>query len=354
MAGCIENTNALEPTHVPTKLVGREETASILAQELGSTLRSSSNLFLSGPPGTGKTHLVQKVVETDLSDDAVSCYISCQHSDTQYKTLAQLLNSLTSNKVGTGHHISTLQRQLQDRCEAQPILVILDDVEFLIRNDSSELLYFLSRVSEQVRLVLVSSSQSTLEQIDSRAVSSLQPRRLELTEYSQQQAFSILASRAETALSTHSLHEDALQKIVETTRNISIGLTWLRVAGEQGKTITPTVVDDVRPDAFRQYLDHRLQPFTVHHRLVLQAVLELLKESIGSVRTGDVCERYKALCDVYSESSVSQRSISDVPTQLELLGVVDCNYHYGGAQGKTREITLADPFAVDAEPVIHS
>ncbi len=69
--------------------------------------------------------------------------------------------------------------------------------------------------------------------------------------------------------------------------------------------------------------------------------------------TGEVYSRYETLCSVYSEDSVSQRSISDVITDFERLGILDAEYHYGGKQGKTREIGLAEPFAEESEPVIH-
>ncbi|MFC4359251.1 Cdc6/Cdc18 family protein [Halobium salinum] len=351
---CIENFQPLETRHLPTQLKNRNELKSALNQEFGSDLNSASNMFILGPRGTGKTHFIRKLLEDLPHNDVASCYVNCRQSNTQYKGLSQILSVLTDEEIDTGHHVSSLQRQLQNRVGIQPLLVVLDDLEFLVQNDGSDLLYFLSRLSDSVRLILTSSSPSALKQVDGRAISSLLPRSLELSEYSEKQAFSILADRAEAALASHSLHNDALQSIVDTTRNISIGLYWLQVAGQRRNTITTTVVEDVKPDAFRRYLDDQLQEFSVHHRLVLQAVMELLKESPGTVRTGKVYSRYKALCDVYSEDSVSQRSISDVLTELELLQFIDAEYFRGGQHGKTRKISLSQPFTADSEPIVHS
>ncbi|WP_197427764.1 AAA family ATPase [Halogeometricum sp. CBA1124] len=316
----------------------------MLNREFGSDLSSNSNVLISGPRGTGKTHIVQKVLEATPSTESATCYVSCRSSNTQYKALAQILSVLTNEDVSTGHHISSLQRRIRERVEALPLLVVLDDVEFLMRNDGSDLLYYLSRIPGNLRLLLTSTTPSVMKQADDRVVSSLQPHRLELESYSENQAFSILAERAEQALDSHSLQRDALQKIGETTQNISIGLYWLQVAGERRDTITSAVIEDVKHAAFRRYLDHLLSYFSTHHQLVVQAVMELLSESSGPVTTGEVYSRYEDLSEVYSESSVGHRSISDVLSELELLRILDCTYHYGGRHGKTREIELADPF----------
>ena len=341
---CIENPEALEPGNLSSRLRDRDEAKSVLNREFGSDLSSGSDVMISGPRGTGKTHLVRKVLEATPSTEAVTCYVSCRSSNTQYKVLAQILSVLTNEDVSTGHHISSLQRRIRERVEARPLLVVLDDVEFLMRNDGSDLLYYLSRIPGNVGLLLTSTAQSVLAQADDRTVSSLQPHKLELESYSENQAFSILAERAEQALNSQSLQHDALQKIVETTQNISIGLYWLQVAGERQGTITLSVVKGVKPAAFHRYLDYLLSYFSTHHQLVVQAVMELLSESSGPVTTGEVYSRYEDLSEVYSESTLGRRSISDVLSELELLRILNCTYHHGGRQGKTREIALADPF----------
>jgi orc1/cdc6 family replication initiation protein len=333
----LRDVDPLKPSYLPETVVDRENVVSQLSRFEPS---SGRNLLLHGPRGTGKTTLAQHFMQFE---DATTCYISCNRFTTQYQVLKQVYQVLTHEEIGTGHHTSDLQRKIEERTGHRPVVLILDEVDFLLQSDGDSLLYYLSRFEnrENLSLVLISSNHSSLrEQVEERTYSSLQTTRIGFEPYNGKTVYQLLKNRAEKALKPQSLHREALGYIASTTQNASQALHWLRTAAENTEErITEEDVASLKDQAYREYVDHLLQPFTEHHRLVYQAIEELDEES-DVVNTGDVYKRYRELCQAYEEESLSNRRISDYLKQLELINLINVKYHYGGQKGKTREIKL--------------
>jgi len=211
-------------------------------------------------------------------------------------------------------------------------------------NDGDSLLYKLSRTNpENLGVVLISSQTVDLSQsLEERTYSSLQPQRIGFEPYTPGEAYQILRKRAENSLKPESLHKNALTYIVSTTQNISQGLTWLQTAVKNTEDrITEEAVKQTRTQAYQSYVDQQLRYFTQHHSLLHQAIEELEKEHGTPIQTGKIYDRYQELSQ---SDSVSNRRLSDFLKHLELLDLVEAEYHYGGRKGKTREVTLYKEF----------
>lgn len=338
----LENPTPLQPNYVPPELVNRDDEVEMLTRVFdGVGDAGATNLVVEGPRGTGKSHLVLNQLHS-LPDPVNSCYVPCHRYDTQYKALTQIHQSLFHEAVPEGHHTATLQRELEERT-VQETVMVLDELDFLLRNDGDDLLYYLSRSStRQLTLILITANHADLaSKLEERTYSSLHPERLYLGSYSEKELFDILADRARKALGPRSLHRNALTRIVSNIDNLAIGLTWLRTAAEAADDmVTETVVGDTADRAYRRYVDGVLNDFSDQHKLVYQAIRELATEQESSIQTGAIYDRYQELCDVYGEDLLSHRRVSDFLKHLELLDLIDAEYHYGGETGKTREITL--------------
>jgi cell division control protein 6 len=62
----------------------------------------------------------------------------------------------------------------------------------------------------------------------------------------------------------------------------------------------------------------------------------------GSSYAGSIPFRSKKASKITVEATLSTRRLSDFLKQLELLDLIDADYHYGGREGKTREIEIKD------------
>jgi orc1/cdc6 family replication initiation protein len=333
----LKDPTPLQPNYLPKNLYNRKKERQLL-EGLSSENSAPQNLFVHGPRGTGKTH----VTHLALEENSRKCYVPCTQHDTQYKALKQILRGLNED-VNDGHHTSDLQRKVVEKTEAVNTVIVLDDIDFLLLNDGDDLLYFLTRMETRnnVDLVLISSNHASLKsRIEERTYSSLQPKRISFEPYTAEDAYQVLVERAQKSLVNQSLQRAAVTYITSTTQNIAVALHWLKTAAETtDSVITESHIQQVQEKAYEKYAAHLLNQFTEHHRLLYQAVQELDVEE-NTIRTGEIYTRYEDLCKTYNENTLSKRRLSDFLKHLELLDLIEAEYHYGGSNGKTRDVKL--------------
>lgn len=324
--------------------IGREAEGRTLHEGLSDPCPQHFHIY--GPRGSGKTHVTQQVLD-DLPADMSTCYISCIRHDTQYKVLRRLCNTFLNGDLRSGYHTSRLQHSLADHLSEQALVLVLDEVDFLLLNDGGDLLYYLTRIaSEALRLALISSNYPDLSnEMDDRTFSSLQPQKITFQPYSQEQATRILARRTNRALMDRTLSHGALRRITSTTVNTRLALHWLAEAANATDTaITTKLVEDIRERAVDRYRDTLLAGFTPHHRPLFAAIRDLTGEGSQPVYSGRVYQEYQEQCHASGTGPLTPRRISDYLKHLEHLGLVSSTYHYGGETGKTREIELQQVF----------
>jgi orc1/cdc6 family replication initiation protein len=339
MTAIISNIEPLQPEYVPSQFNYREDEKTTLEHTLGK--KGSRNIHVQGRRGTGKTHLLHTVLHR-LPDEVNTCYVDCRACQTQYQALKQILRCITQEPVSDGLHTSDLQRKIEERTGAVPTIIVLDEVDFLLKNQGDDLLYYLSRTTNQIQTVTVSNQTTSLkESLEERTYSSLQPRSVQLEPYNGEETYQILLQRAQNSLKPQTLQQSALTYISSTTQNLKYGLSWLKTAATKSgdSVITEDTVQQSQKRAYNRYAEQLLDYFTEHHKHTFQAIQELSEEQ-ESVQAGDVYTRYQELCQAYEEDSLSNRRISDHLKQLEHLDLIQAEYHYGGRKGKTREIQL--------------
>ncbi|MFC7213073.1 Cdc6/Cdc18 family protein [Saliphagus sp. GCM10025334] len=340
----IRDAEPLNPEFLPETFHGRADQL----QQLRSATSSESvpvNLHLYGPRGTGKTHLARHVLET-LAEDTQTCLVPCTEFDTQYKVLKQLCRTVTGDEVSDGYHASDLKRMFEERSSDVQTIIVLDQVDFLLLNDGSDLLYYLSRLQSDdgLGIITISETLPTLQpELEERTFSTLHPETVLFKPYSSQTLFKILWDCVSTAFHPDTVTREAVSVIASSTENAAYGLQWLKTAGEHAETIvSKELVEEVRPETDRAYVDQLLAGFSIHHRVLYEAVVKLTDGSREVVHTGEIYRTYRKLLESKRVKPLSDRRISDFIKHLELLQVIEADYHYGGRHGKTREIRLAD------------
>jgi orc1/cdc6 family replication initiation protein len=334
----ISDITPLEPDYIPNEFIDRENPETALSNLLAE--EGSRNIHLQGPRGTGKTHLTKSILKELSNTEVNTCYIDSRHADTQYKALKQIYRSLTGQQVNSGHHTSDLQRKIEERTGAIPTVIVVDEIDFLLLNDGESLLYYLSRLNNaNTSIITISNHITELQnQIEERTYSSLQPYPIQLEPYTGEETFQILLQRAQQALKPQTLQRDALTYIASTTQNTRLAIQWLKTAATETSTvITENTVQQTREQAYNQCTAQLLDQHTSHHKLLYQAITGLDQKQ-KAIQAGDVYQRYQELTQNYEEEQLSNRRISDFLKHLELLNLINAEYHYGGKKGKTREI----------------
>lgn len=337
----IEDPMSLQSNYLPSEFIDREEEEAAL-QSIFSEIdqKGPRHTFIYGPRGTGKTHLVLKQLN-QLPDSVATCYIPCHRHDTEYKALKQLYETVTDDQISSGHHTAALKREIGKRTTEIGVVIVLDELDFLMLNDGDDLLYYLSRTNE-FNTVLISANHDNINDcIEERTQSSLQPRQITFDPYTSEELYQILYDRVQDAFAPQSLQQEALTYLASAIENPALGFDWLRAAAEAADSvITESNVKETRMKGLRHYIDAVLNGFSEHHRLLFQAIKELSREHDSSIHTGQIYDQYQELCQAYEEDPLSNRRISDLLKYLELLDLIEADYHYGGKKGKTREIQV--------------
>jgi Cdc6-like AAA superfamily ATPase len=65
-----------------------------------------------------------------------------------------------------------------------------------------------------------------------------------------------------------------------------------------------------------------------------------MTEDEDEIATGDVYSEYKELCDSVDVSSLTQRRVSGLISELDMLGVINAKVISKGRYGRTRQISV--------------
>ena len=207
----------LQTNHLPEQIMHRDEQIEQIGHIFGPVLRKEkpSNVFIYGKTGAGKTVTIRKLLERDLVETAkkhkillTTVYVNCKLkkvADTEYRLLAHLIAKL-GDSVPKGLHTEEISNLFTKSIENKGILIIiLDEIDYLLKRSSDNILYMLSRINEeltrtQVVLVGISNVLSLTENIDPRVRSSLSEEEILFHPYNAQQLQDILSRRAKKHL----------------------------------------------------------------------------------------------------------------------------------------------------------
>jgi cell division control protein 6 len=79
------------------------------------------------------------------------------------------------------------------------------------------------------------------------------------------------------------------------------------------------------------------------HQAALYSILSLCskKENKSQIFTGEVYEIYKNVCDKTGIRPLTQRRVSDVIAEFDMLGIINAKVISKGRYGRTRDIALS-------------
>ena len=361
---------ALQSRYQPKNLLHREvlieELASILAPSLRDEL--PSNLFIYGKTGTGKTSVVRWVADK-LSEKAGAVgtplkilYVNIKLdriADTEYRLFAHLGKRLGASIAATGLPTSHVFELFKDAVDAQEstIIVILDEVDRLISKTGDEVLYSILRMNadltrSKVCLIGITNDLKFLDMLDPRVRSSLSEEEVLFPPYNALQLQDIIARRVEIAFRPGVVDEAVVRKCAATAArehgDARKALDLMRVAGELAERAGDVAVTMEHLDRAEDRIDFdriletvRSQPR--QSKAVLFSIMQLDGED---VTTGDVYDAYRRTCVDSGFSVVTQRRVSDLISELDMLGIVSAKKKSSGRYGNKRFISLHLPSPV--------
>jgi len=359
----------LQSQFIPETIEHRDEQIESIASILAPALRGErvSNLFVFGNTGTGKTlsvrhvgdRILERVKESGL-DNLKCVYINCKLkkvADTEYRILAELIHELGGSVPATGLPTDQVYSRFIDLIDdkKQMVLIVLDEIDQAVKKISDDFIYSLTRLNSelknaQISIVGISNNLTFMDGLDPRVRSSLGEEELVFPPYNALQLQAILKERADRAFKEGVLDEGVIAKCAAFAArehgDARRALDLLRVAGElaereSSKRIGLQHIDLANQKIERDKMLDIIESEPKQFQLVLMAIMNLNDRiKYESIYTGDVYNMYHELCEKTKNDILTQRRVSDILVQFDMLGIVNTTVISKGRQGRTREIKL--------------
>jgi len=367
------NKQALQANHTPGQILHRDEQIQQLANILAPCLRGDkpSNIFIYGKTGTGKT-LVAKYVSNQMMQIAEErelplkiIYVNCKLkkiADTEYRLVAQLAREFGKAIPPTGlptDEVYNIFYKILEK-EDKHVLLILDEIDQLVGKAGNDILYNLTRINSeleksQITLVGISNDLMFTDHLDPRVKSSLSEEELVFPPYNALQIQKILKARAEESFREDIIEGGVIEKCTAFAARVHgdarRALELLRVAGELAERQNEESIKLTHLDAAEEKIEKdriidiiTTQPKQYH--ATLYTVFSISDKNQNQIFTGEVYELYKKICTRSDLRPLTQRRISDILAEMDMLGIINARVISKGRYGRTREISLSTTGAI--------
>ena len=359
------------PEMIPHRDEQIEQIASILAPSLLGN--KTSNLFIYGVTGTGKTlsiqHVTNELSKRSVENKALRVeYLNCKLKKvaaTEYRILAELIKKLGGSVPATGLPTDQVYLRFLDlleNLEEKLLILILDEIDQAVKKINDEFLYNLTRLNselgnKQIIVVGISNDLRFLDSLDPRVRSSLSEEELVFPPYNAIQLQDILRKRSDEAFKPGAVSEGVIAKCAAYAArdhgDARRALDLLRVAGELAERSASSKIKIEHIDSANDKIERDkvldiIETGTKQFQMVLYSIFKLVEKSKkegnkGSVFTGDIFDYYSGLCKNCNVDCLTQRRVSDIIAELDMLGLINARVISKGRHGRMREIQLTIP-----------
>jgi len=363
------NKKVLLSSYTPDLVEHRDCEIKKVANILAPALRQEkpSNLFIYGNTGTGKTLTIKHVtnnmegVARNKNIPLKIIYVNCKLkrvADTEYRLISQLATFFGKSLPPTGLPTDEVYKVFFNAVDKEEgiVMLVLDEIEQLLKRASDNILYNLTRINEelhnsQIVIVGISNNIGLMDNVDPRVKSSLSEEDVFFAPYNAIEIQEILKTRALKAFKENVIGPGVIEKcaayVAREHGDARRAIELLRVAGEitervKGKVVSIGDVDEAEEKLEREKIFEIIKTQPKQFQAVLSSIL-FTRDRHSPVYTGDIYTNYKILCFRVGLRPLTQRRVSDILGEFELIGIINTRTISKGRYGRTREITLSIP-----------
>lgn len=370
-----KNREVLRHSYRPAILPHRQPQINAVAGILAPSLKNEtpSNILIYGKTGTGKTASVIYVgaelekAGYEMGHFCKVVHLNCQVIDTQYRVLAQIAKSIedTNEKPSdkarisipfTGWPTDQVYAELKNQLEETKgvLIIVLDEIDKLVKKSGDETLYNLTRINSdlnhaKVSIIGISNDLRFTDFLDPRVLSSLSEEEIVFPPYDAPQLCDILKQRADIAFNEGVLGEGVIPLCAALAAqehgDARRALDLLRVSGEladreNAEKVTERHVKMAQEKIEADSMVECISTLPTQSKAVLYSML--LLDQIGKkiFTSGEVVQIYKELAQLIDLDILTPRRITDLISELNMLGVISTRVVSRGRYGRTKEIAF--------------
>lgn len=363
----IKNLNVLDFDYIPEEIIHRDEQLKFLAQMFKPLLSSvPQNAIVKGPVGTGKTVMAKKFCKSlanlarKQGKNIEYVHINCRKRSKDAMVLLGILNYFDSRFPDRGFSfqemLEVLRKQLKKR-DAQ-LLVVLDEVDALLKNKGSNLIYSLTRFSDEnsmdkipISLLLI-SQKDIIPMLDSASISTFKRSNvLSLNKYTRKELYDIVRQRIDLAFHAATVNDECIDLIADIASEwgdarFAIELLWksgIAADSQHVEEVIPEHVRAAKAETYSVVTETKLKNLERQQLITLQAIAKRLKkDGTAYVNTGDAEKTYALACEEYGEKPRSHTMFWNYLKDIESAGFVTIKPSGKGHLGTTQLISLPD------------
>ncbi len=359
-----KNKDVLSTNFHPDNILHRDKQVDELASILAPCLKGNdpSNVFVYGTVGTGKTLVTKHVCEELMkvagngSSKLNVVYINCKMkkvADTEYRLSAKLARELGAEVPATGLPTDAVYERFFEALEDKTgvVILVLDEIDALVRKIGDDFLYNLTRVNDdlkstKVSLIGISNDLNFVDYIDARVKSSLSEEEIIFPPYDGMELKRILKQRCEEGFNEEVLDNGVISKCSALAASehgdARRAIDLLRVAGELAeredeKKVTTKHVDRAQDKIEKDRVVEAVRSQPKHSQIILYTIINMDE---GEIHTGDVYKDYQDMARRAGSKPLTQRRVSDLIAELDMLGVINARVVSKGRYGRTRKISV--------------
>ncbi len=361
--------HSYRPHILPHRKPQIDHIASILAPSL--QMETPSNILIYGKTGTGKTASV-RYVGTELEQVSIrrgtNCrfvHLNCELIDTQYRVLAQIAKQilgdddfpsdrLRTHIPMTGWPTDQVYAELKNQLEAVAgvFIIVLDEIDKLVKKSGDDTLYNLTRINtdlirSKVSIIGISNDLGFKTFLDPRVLSSLSEEELVFPPYNAPQLCDILQQRAVIGFIESALDEEVIPLCsalaAQEHGDARRALDLLRISGELAdRETSPHVsVEHVKKAQAKIETDSMVEcirTLPTQSKIVLYCMLLLHRAGQKIFISGEITRIYQEITPILDIDVLTIRRISDLISELNMLGVISTRLVNRGRHGRTKEM----------------
>lgn len=319
----VKNAEKLSFDYVPDTIVCRDEQQQAL-ETLFRPLVSAGRpctAFLTGGVGTGKTVTAKRFC-ADMArylqqhgGAMDSIFVNCRIRNTEYGVILELLRHYDKGFPDRGFSADEMLLSLKKHIESgmHPAVITLDEADNLLKNNSRNLVYQLSRFSEELKgtgsLSLILISQNPIaEMLDEATMSTFKrANAIRFNRYSRNELCMIVVARAQIALEEGALTSEGADMIADLATEFGdarFAIEILERAANLAETedLGRICPDDIRTAGSSIYSDvseAKLEDLDTNRRLALLAISRAIRDK-ASVSITAAEKTYAVVCEEYS------------------------------------------------------
>lgn len=279
-------------------------------------------------------------------------YVNTRIAGTEYRSLSEIAAQLGIEVPFTGLSIGELVARIFKGIQSKStkVVLVLDEIDYLVNAYGDGTLYEFTRSGERINpgflsLIGISNDLKFKEGLGPRVLSSLGEEELVFPPYTTEELQSILSERAAVAFRPGAVPDSTINLCAALAGSehgdARRAVDLLRIAGEVAEREGRQRVDEdslreASEKAERDRVQEALYSLPLQNKIIIFAASKFKSGS----NTGELYLAYSNLARKCGVEVLTQRRVSGILAELDLLGLLEATLVSKGRRGRTKRIKV--------------